>query len=333
MRKSYDQEALNRIKESISLEDYISQYVDLKPRQGNLFGLCPFHNEDTPSFAVNPKEEYYHCFGCNCGGDIFTFMMKKEGLSFAEAVEKASRLAGVEIDTFEKSETLDVMRQINKKVSYSDGEHKVIDRRIYNAYADYIDESWVNEGIQPEMFGRYEIKLDNKKNRIIYPVYSNDNQLINIKGRTLYEDYKTLKIPKYINYFKVGCMDYLQGLHLTREAIQQKSEVIVFEGIKSCMKAEGYGYHNVVSAETCRLTKEQIKLLISLKCNVVIAFDKDKSLSDFYDKGVKMLSRFTNVYYINDVGNLLGTPDEKNAPVDKGREVWEQLYNNMKAVR
>ena len=333
MRKSYDQEALNRIKESISLEDYISQYVDLKPRQGNLFGLCPFHNEDTPSFAVNPKEGYYHCFGCNCGGNIFTFMMKKEGLSFAEAVEKASRLAGVEIDMFEKSETLDVMRQINKKVSYSDGEHKIIDRQIYNAYADYIDESWVNEGIQPEMFGRYEIKLDNKKNRIIYPVYSNDNQLINIKGRTLYEDYKTLKIPKYINYFKVGCMDYLQGLHLTREAIQQKNEVIVFEGIKSCMKAEGYGYHNVVSAETCRLTKEQIKLLISLKCNVVIAFDKDKSLSDFYDKGVKMLSRFTNVYYINDVGNLLGTPDEKNAPVDKGREVWEQLYNNMRAVR
>ena len=333
MRKSYDQGTLNRIKESISLEDYISQYVDLKPRQGNLFGLCPFHNEDTPSFAVNPKEGYYHCFGCNCGGNIFTFMMKKEGLSFAEAVEKASRLAGVEIDTFEKSETLDVMRQINKKISYSDGEHKVIDRRIYNAYADYIDESWVNEGIKPEMFGRYEIKLDNKKNRIIYPVYSNDNQLINIKGRTLYEDYKTLKIPKYINYFKVGCMDYLQGLHLTREAIRQKNEVIVFEGIKSCMKAEGYGYHNVVSAETCRLTKEQIKLLISLKCNVVIAFDKDKSLSDFYDKGVKMLSRFTNVYYINDVGNLLGTPDEKNAPVDKGREVWEQLYNNMKAVR
>ena len=333
MRKSYDQGALNRIKESISLEDYISQYVDLKPRQGNLFGLCPFHNEDTPSFAVNPKEGYYHCFGCNCGGNIFTFMMKKEGLSFAEAVEKASRLAGVEIDTFEKSETLDVMRQINKKISYSDGEHKVIDKRIYNAYADYIDESWVNEGIKPEMFGRYEIKLDNKKNRIIYPVYSNDNQLINIKGRTLYEDYKTLKIPKYINYFKVGCMDYLQGLHLTREAIRQKNEVIVFEGIKSCMKAEGYGYHNVVSAETCRLTKEQIKLLISLKCNVVIAFDKDKSLSDFYDKGVKMLSRFTNVYYINDVGNLLGTPDEKNAPVDKGREVWEQLYNNMKAVR
>lgn len=333
MRKSYDQGALNRIKESVSLEDYISQYVDLKPRQGNLFGLCPFHNEDTPSFAVNPKEGYYHCFGCNCGGNIFTFMMKKEGLSFAEAVEKASRLAGVEIDTFEKSETLDVMRQINKRISYSDGEHKVIDRRIYNAYADYIDESWVNEGIKPEMFERYEIKLDNKKNRIIYPVYSNDNQLINIKGRTLYEDYKTLKIPKYINYFKVGCMDYLQGLHLTREAIQQKNEVIVFEGIKSCMKAEGYGYHNVVSAETCRLTKEQIKLLISLKCNVVIAFDKDKSLSDFYDKGVKMLSRFTNVYYINDVGNLLGTPDEKNAPVDKGREVWEQLYNNMKAVR
>ena len=183
------------------------------------------------------------------------------------------------------------------------------------------------------MFERYEIKLDNKKNRIIYPVYSNDSQLINIKGRTLYDDYKTLKIPKYINYFKVGCMDYLQGLHLTREAIRQKNEVIIFEGIKSCMKAEGYGYHNVVSAETCRLTKEQIKLLISLKCNVVIAFDKDKSLSDFYDKGVKMLSRFTNVSYINDVGNLLGEPDEKNAPVDKGKEVWEQLYNNAKAVR
>lgn len=333
MRKIYDQDALDRIKQSISLEDYISQYVDLRPRQGNLFGICPFHNEDTPSFAVNPKEGYYHCFGCNCGGDIFTFMMKKEGLSFAEAVEKASNLAGINIDVFEKSETVDMMKRINKKVDSSTFEHKVISRKIYDAYSDYIDDGWVTEGIQPEMFKRYEIKLDNRKNRIIYPVYSNDNQLINIKGRTLYEDFKTLKIPKYINYYKVGCMDYLQGLHLTRDAIHQKNEVIIFEGIKSCMKAEGFGYHNVVSAETCKLTREQIKLLISLRCNVIIAFDKDKKLSDFYDKGLKMLTRFTNVYYVNDEYNKLGSPDEKNAPVDKGREVWEYLYNNVKAVR
>ena len=145
------------------------------------------------------------------------------------------------------------------------------------------------------------------------------------------EDWKELKLPKYINYYKVGTMDYLQGLCFKKEIIKRKDEVIIFEGIKSCMKAEGWGFDNVISAETSALNSFQIKLLIGLHCDVVIAFDKDKDIEDVM-KGIDWLPKFTNVYVINDRRNLLGDKSEKNSPVDKGEAIWKELYDNRERV-
>lgn len=332
MQKYFDESVIKQLKSELPIEEYISQYVDLKKRAGKLYALCPFHEEDTPSFMVDSQKQIFHCFGCKCGGDIFTFIMKYDNLSFTKSVVKVASYLGKTVECTVQSPTVQILKKVNKLHRSSEFHHKVLPRDLYNKYIDYIDDSWLEEGIKPEMFARYEIKLDRGKNRIVYPVYSNSGDLINIKGRTLYEDFKILKIPKYINYFKVGRMDYLQGLHLSRDAIVKQKEVIVFEGIKSCMKAEGFGFHNVVSAETASLTREQIKTLILLHCDVVIAFDKDKSLKDFCNKDLKMLTKFTNVYYICDDEGLLGSPSEKNSPVDKGEEVWRRLYEKKRRV-
>lgn len=332
MQKYYDKDTLIDLKEKLPIEDYVSQYMDLKPRHGKLFGLCPFHNEDTPSFMIDISNQSFHCFGCRAGGDIFSFVMKFKGIGFKDAVEEVAKEVGISIEPKQLSNTLKILKSIDKLPEHEAYNHAILDKALYEKYPDYVDKEWVEEGIQERLFEKYEIKLDETSNRIIYPVYDNCGNFINIKGRTKYSDFKLLKIPKYINYFKVGKMDYLQGLHLNEKYIKEKKEIIIFEGLKSCMKAEGYGYNNVVSSETAGLTFEQIEVIISLKCNVVIAFDKDKSLGDYLDKNLKLLSRFATLYYIDDDENLLGDKEEKNSPVDKGKEVWDYLYQHRKEV-
>lgn len=333
MQKVFDKNTLDNLRDKLPIEEYISNYIELSPRHGKMFGICPFHKEDTPSFMVDIARQRFHCFGCKAGGDIFTFIMRIDNLSFREAVERAATLTGISVEERQISETLNILKKIKTDDEVPRTEHRILDKSIYDAYENYIDDGWLEEGVPVDMFEKYEIKLDRKSNRIIYPVYDSDGNFINIKGRTRYDCYKALKIPKYMNYYKVGCMDYLQGLHLSKKEITSKNEVIIFEGLKSCMKAEGFGYHNVVSAETSGLTREQIELILSLHCDVVIAFDKDKRLSDYLTKEIKMLARFVNLYYIDDRKNLLGKREEKNSPVDKGKEIWEDLYNKRKELK
>ena len=140
----------------------------------------------------------------------------------------------------------------------------------------------------------------------------------------MYKDFKEMKIPKYINYYKVGDLDYLQGYYLQRYLIDSAGEIIIFEGIKSVMKADSFGYYNSVACETHKLNIYQIRFLIGLRCDVVIAFDKDVDYNKTL-RNLKMLKRFVNVYVIRDKDGLL---EGKDSPVDQGKEVWERLYQN-----
>ena len=327
---AYSEETILAIKDSINIVDYISQYVELKKERNRLFGLCPFHNEDTPSFMVDEKEQSYHCFGCRAHGSIFKFVMNIEHIPFMDAVEKLAKVAGIEAQPMHISETLKFFKQFNHHEEEAQ-EHKILPDYTLDGFISQRIPQWEAEGIKPEIIAQYGVRFDRKCQRIVYPVYDNEGNLINVKGRTVLEDWKELKLPKYINYYKVGTMDYLQGLCFKKEIIKQKNEVIIFEGIKSCMKAEGWGFDNVISAETSALNSFQIKLLIGLHCDVVIAFDKDKSMEDIM-KGIDWLPKFTNVYVINDRRNLLGDKSEKNSPVDKGEAIWKELYECRERV-
>lgn len=128
-------------------------------------------------------------------------------------------------------------------------------------------------------------------------------------------------------------MDYLQGLNFTIQFVKEKRELIIFESIKSVMKAYGWGYKNCASAEKHSLTNEQIKLIISLKVDVVFGYDSDVSYYDSDVKyGIDKLKQVTNVYVIQDYHQLLGGKEAKNSPVDCGREIWEQLYMEKRKV-
>ena len=156
-----------------------------------------------------------------------------------------------------------------------------------------------------------------------------NGDLIGVKGRTVF-DYKELGIPKYMNYYQIGDVDFLQGLNKTIDFVKEKGEIILFEGIKSCMKAVDYGYPYTASVETHTINPWQVRLLVKLGVDITVAFDADVTYREpALVKALNTLSRFTNVYYINDPDEL-GGRNTKNSPVDLGKETFVKLYDNKR---
>ena len=100
----YSEEILNEVRQANDIVDVISQYVHLKRSGRNYFGLCPFHNEKSPSFSVSPDRQIFHCFGCGVGGNVYSFLMKIEGIGFKEAVEQLAEKANIQLPTIENAE-------------------------------------------------------------------------------------------------------------------------------------------------------------------------------------------------------------------------------------
>lgn len=326
-------ELIDKIIEEIDISEYIENYVDLKSKGRELFGHCPFHQERTPSFSVTLEKKRFYCFGCGKGGTVLDFVRLYDGISYSEAVSKLAELVGIDTEDICKSETVDYFKYANRQCyELPPVKHRVLDKGILNKYKKCVIEQWVDEGISAEILDKYDIRFDEVSRRIVYPVYDNNGNLINIKGRTIYEDFKEKGIPKYINYYQVGVLDYFQCLNFKRKIVKERQEIIVVEGIKSVMKLESFGYENAVSSETSKLNDYQIRILLELKCDIIIAFDNDVCLDKILNN-ISLLKRFTNVYVIYDKDNLLGGRENKNSPADMGKEVWEELYRNKMFIR
>lgn len=331
----YDGEMLKEIDDRADLIGYVKSNYELTQRGDNLYMNCPKHTDLTPSLAFSIKDGFYHCFSCGRSGRMIWWLHDYEGLTFDEAVEKAARIADVDLQTMCQSEAMIYLKKIGQcfQKKRQKFEHAVINPKEYDKFKKAEIPEWEEEGIDPAVMNLFDVRLDDRGNRIVYPVYDIDGNLINVKGRTRYKNYKELKLQKYINYYKVGKLDYFQCLNHNLTYVKEKREIIVFESIKSVMKAYGWGYKNCVSAETHSLSDEQIDLLIRLKVTVVLAWDSDVNR---YDQDVidslKKLKQFTDVFYISDRDDLLGGAEAKNSPVDCGEEVWKTLYEQKRKV-
>ena len=325
----YSQDTLEEMANKIDLLEYAGHTVDFVKRSGNTYyAVCPFHSEKTASLAVNTADNYWHCFGCLRSGNIYNWIMLTEHLTFDQAVQKVATLTNSDINGYVESESLNFYKLLNK----INAKHEKVDseRHILDIESDYrqkfsneLPQEWMDEGISAEELKKYEIMIDPMSNRIVYPVYSNDDQLISIKGRTRFKNFKDLKIAKYMNYFAIGKLDYFQGMQQARSAIKESGEIIIFEGIKSVMKVDQWKFHNAVSAETSKLNEYQIELLIKMQIrDVVIAFDQDVKI-DKIRKCTELLKRFTNVWVVYDKWSLL---KEKDSPCDQGEKIFRTLY-------
>lgn len=333
----YDEDYLDEIKKNVNLLEYIGNDIELKKRGKEYFGHCPKHVDLTPSFSVNPEKNMFYCFSCGRGFSIFDYLMEYEGMSFDEAVQKAAKLSGIDIGGMCQSQTVIENRKIKRRMSDIESKrisHEILSKEEYEKYRIAPVEEWLNEGIRQKEIDLFEIRIDDRNNRIVYPVYDTDGNFINIKGRTRFKDYKKMGICKYINYYPVGTVDYFQGLNITETYIKEANEMIIFESIKSVMKLFGYDIKNSASAEKHTLTKEQISWIIKSNIkDVVLAYDSDIS---YREKAVKeninILKRFVNLYIIEDKRGILGGKEGKNSPIDLGFDIWEQLYLHKRKI-
>ena len=330
MTDNFDHDMLNEMCQKIDLLEYAQQSMDFIQRGGKFFTSCPLHSDSDPSLCISPDENLWYCFSCKRGGNIINWMMIYEKLRFNEAIEKISQITGTELRELRICDSLKYFKELIKIAQERIG--KPVERAVLpDTYLDKFvkdpPREWIDEGISEEVMSEYGVCIDYVSNRICYPIYDNNDNLIGVKGRTRFPNFKDLKITKYISYNKIQTTDFLVGMKQNRDEIKRSGSVFIFEGIKSGMKMTTWGLgKNWLAAETSRLNDAQVRVLLDLHINEVnIAFDRDVDIKEIR-KCTQLLKRFCNVYVIRDRYNrnrLL--PGDKDSPVDAGKEVWEQL--------
>lgn len=326
----YSGELIREIIKNINLIDYIGQYVDLKQRGKDYFGICPFHDETDASFSVSPEKNIWYCFGCRKGTTIIDFVKEYHKVKFPKAVEMLLDYSKLDISNLKKeANIITSLKQFTFRNKLSEVKHEILSQDIMLQYSKEPIKEWIEEGIKQEVMDKYQVRYDKRANRAVFPIHDVHGNIINIKGRTLYSNYKDLGIPKYIYYYPLGCNDFLYGLPFKKDKIKESNEVILVEGSKSVWKLEGWGVENVLSLETNRINEYQLRLLLELKCNVTVALDKGVLMKQI-KKDFSKLCKFTNVYVMYDTEGLL---EDKDAPCDKGKKVWDRLYSNRIKLR
>ena len=307
------EEKVREVAERISIVEVVSDYVPLRRAGGNFLGLCPFHAEKTPSFNVNPAREIFHCFGCGAGGNVFSFIMKIEGLNFPEAVKLLARKAGIEIeerqltDAERKSqdEHAQFLRINELTTSYyrsvllngQEGESarqylagRSVEADVSEAYKlgfapdrrDGLVKYLKSNGAELESGLKLGIirKSDNGwydlfRNRLIFPIRDARGQVIAFAGRVL-----DAALPKYINspesplYHKSSV---LFGLDMALPSIRTSNSVIIVEGYFDHLALHRAGVHNVVATCGTALTGTHSGQIKRHAERVFILFDSDNA--------------------------------------------------------
>ena len=306
----YSDEIIEEVRQSNDIVDIISQYVHLKRSGRNYFGLCPFHNEKSPSFSVSPDKQIFHCFGCGVGGNVFTFLMKIEGISFVEAVQTLAERANIQLPTLENN--VDTAKEILKskvlKVNevaanfYHENlyltESKIAQeyikkRKLTNetlisfkiGYSGKFDELYhklKEEGFEePEILesglvnkndrGQY---IDRYRNRLMFPICDARGKVIAFGGRVL-DDSK----PKYIN--SPENVAYSKGRNLFGLNVAKKQghlkQLLIVEGYMDVISLHQRGITNVVAPLGTALTQQQGWLLRKNADQIILSFDSDEA--------------------------------------------------------
>lgn len=333
MSERYDSREINEIANRLDVFSVISQYQPCVKHNGKYWLFHCNNNRDTDaSLVVDRQQNFYTCYSCATGGgNALAYLVYEQHMTFSEAAETIVRLSG---GNYRPTPTPECLRVINRYKKIFEPRANSLSKRVYGDFdldyeqkfdGSHMPQEWIDEGIPEYVMREFDVRIDNKSERIVYPLFDADLRFITAKGRTRIKDFKRLGIPKYISYSPIGGGDFFCGYRENAKGIKEKNSIIIFEGIKSVMKAKAWGYDYCVSAETSHVNSDQVKRLLQLNVrNVTIAFDKDKTFQQA-TSGLDLLRRFTNCYIIIDRENLLG---EKESPVDKGADVFRRLYEN-----
>lgn len=307
------QNTVEEVKNRLDIVDVVSQYVQLKKMGGNYKGLCPFHNEKTPSFVVSTEKQICHCFGCNKGGDIFSFIQELEGVSFPEALEILADRAGVKInvDKFRKKEEKnekDIYFKANE-LAQSFFEDQLWDTAEGKKVLEYLYKRGLQDetikefhlGFAPDSFDSlypYLLKkgitrevllksgfvstkrltadeiFDKYRARLMFPVFDYLGKIVGFGGRALMAD----QSPKYLNSPEniiYNKRKVLYGFYLAKQAVKEKGKIILVEGYFDVILPYQSGIKNIVATSGTALTEDQVRLIKRICSDVTSCFDSD----------------------------------------------------------
>ena len=327
---------LRELIQSINIVEYISQFVDLTQRNDEWWGISPFTfpPERTPSFSVRENPPFFFDYSSGASGNIFHFVKRYYNCSSSEAVEHLKAYAGYDGSISEKSGVMDAVK-VFKRFAHRDQYIKKSSKTVLQD--DYMDKyeyrrdklsTWTDEGISEDSLKKFQVKYDSFSDRIVYPIRDMNGKIVNIGGRALAPHWKEEGQNKYCYFYKWGTINTIYGVPENMDAIKKEHEVILFEGCKSVLIADTWGVHNTGALLTSHLSANQMKILAKLGCDVVFALDKDVYIRN--DKNIRKLSQYVNVFYLFDRYKRL---DNKDSPVDRGKEVFKELYDNRLRLR
>lgn len=304
---SLNDNTLEEIKSRVDIVDLISDYVSLKKSGQNWKGLCPFHTEKTPSFTVSPAKQIYHCFGCGSGGDIFSFLLKYENLTFPEALGTLAKRAGVTLKASKKSTAAagekeqllgmhkDALSFFMQSLKKNPGAIEYLKRRGIDSRAQalfslgYAPKSWDSlmkflqkKGYKAETINKAGLAVHGQKgfydtfrDRIIFPIYDLKGDVIAFGGRTI-----DGSEPKYLNSPETLIFNkrkVLYGLNLARDSIKKTGYALFVEGYMDVITVRLNGFSNAVAPLGTALTPEHGKLIKRFTEDAILAFDSDAS--------------------------------------------------------
>lgn len=311
----YSDEIIEEVRQNNDIVDIISQYVHLTRKGRNYFGLCPFHSEKSPSFSVSPDRQIFHCFGCGVGGNVYTFLMKIEGITFKEALEQLAERANIQLPKLENN--ADTAREELKAKVYKVNEFtaEFYHQNLYKPTAkigqEYVKKRKMNKetleayrigfsgkfdelykALKAQGFGEKEILesglvnkndngtyIDRYRNRLMFPICDVRGKVIAFGGRIL-DDSKIkdpkFPQPKYIN--SPENVVYSKGRHLFGLNVAKKDsakKLLIVEGYMDVISLHQRGVTNVVGALGTALTEQQGWLLRKSTEQVILGFDAD----------------------------------------------------------
>jgi DNA primase len=302
---------IEEIRSAANIVDIISEFINLRKRGKNFIGLCPFHNEKTPSFTVSEDKQIFHCFGCHSGGNVFKFLMDYEKISFLESVKSIADRMGIQIEyedqqNPEKQSEMEILYDVNDFAAkyfsniLQDGPEGEIGRKYFHqrkitkqtmrafdlgyspskrdAFIEYaknrID---LDKALQLGLIGKGNEGhlFDKFSGRIIFPIDTPNGRVVGFGGRILEKNEyaaKYLNSPESIIYTKGKT---LYGLSHAKDEIRRLNKVIMVEGYMDLISLFQNGIKNVVAVSGTALTEDQVLLLSRYTTNVVLLFDAD----------------------------------------------------------
>jgi DNA primase len=356
------------IKQRLDIVDVVRDYLTLKQSGAHFKANCPFHHEKSPSFMVNRERQIWHCFGCNEGGDAFTFVQRVENIDFREALKLLAEKAGIELTTSQKTEvnrnekarlmeildtSANVYHRILREVPGAQRARDYLTRRGVSAEMieqfkigfsstswsvmteylikkSYTVEDCVNAGITiSKTDGNRSRQFDRFRGRIMFPIWDSHGRIIGYTGRILVETKDSG--GKYVNTPETPLFhkgNVIYALHLAKAAIKELGYAVLVEGQMDVIACHQAGFKNVVACSGTALTVEQLRLLKRYTDELRMAFDADAAGQHAAERSISLA--LAEGFVVKMITIPEGAGKDADECIKKDVAVWKQAVGDAK---